>query len=80
MENGDLLQAAEAAGFDVLVTADRNIRYQQNPEGRKTALVVLTQMRWGLVRRMLIEIAAAVVASTDGAFVEVDIPFYAPPS
>ena len=27
--NGELLDAAEAAGFDVLLTTDRNIRYQQ---------------------------------------------------
>jgi hypothetical protein len=36
--NGDLLPAAEGAGFDVLVTADKSIRYQQNLEGRRIAL------------------------------------------
>jgi hypothetical protein len=30
LENGDLLSAAEAAGFDVMITSDQNIRYQQN--------------------------------------------------
>jgi len=29
LENGDLLDAAEAAGFEVLLTTDKNIRYQQ---------------------------------------------------
>jgi hypothetical protein len=37
LENGDLLDAAEAAGFDVLVTSDQNIRYQQNLAARKLA-------------------------------------------
>ena len=39
MRNDDLLRSAEDAGFDVLVTADKNIRYQQNLAGRKIALV-----------------------------------------
>ena len=72
--NGDLLRVAEEAGFDVLVTADKNIRYQQNLEGRKIAVVVLAQLRWRLVRRMLAEIAAAVNACTPGSHTEVEIP------
>ena len=75
LKNGALLSVAEEAGFDVLVTADKNIRYQQNLEGRKIAIVVLTQSRWGLVRRMSIEIAAAVNAAIPGSFAEVEIPF-----
>ena len=75
LQNGDLLRVAEEAGFDVLVTADKNIRYQQNLEVRKIAIVVLTQLRWGLVRRMSVEIAAAVNAATPGSFAEVEIPF-----
>jgi hypothetical protein len=33
LSNGDLLAAAEAAGFDVVITADKNMRYQQNLDG-----------------------------------------------
>lgn len=75
LKNGDLLNFAEAAGFDVMVTSDKSIRYQQNLEGRKIALVVLTVGRWGPVRRMLAEIAAAVDAATPGSYVEVEIPY-----
>jgi hypothetical protein len=32
LKNGELLNAAESAGFDVLLTTDRNMRYQQNIE------------------------------------------------
>ncbi|HEX5007926.1 MAG TPA: hypothetical protein VFV70_12480 [Hyphomonadaceae bacterium] len=41
--NGELLDAAEAAGFDVFVTTDRNIRYQQDLTGAK---------RWRTVKRL----------------------------
>jgi len=74
LKNGDLLVAAEEAGFDVLVTSDKSIKYQQNLKDRKIALVVLTNGRWGSVRRMLPEIAAAVNAATPGSYAEVDIP------
>lgn len=73
-KNGDLLNAAEAAGFDVLVTSDKSIRYQQNLTGRKIALVVLSQGRWRLVRQRLEAIAAAVDAATAGSYTEVEIP------
>jgi len=73
LKNGELLSVAERAGFDVLVTADKNIRYQQNLEGRKIAIVVLTQLRWGLVQGMLPEIAATVNAATPGSYSEVEI-------
>jgi hypothetical protein len=48
LKNGELLTVAEEAGFDVLVTSDKSIRYQQNLEGRKIALVVLTIGAGGL--------------------------------
>ena len=41
LRNGELLDAAEAAGFDVFVTTGRNLRYQQNLAGRKIAIIVL---------------------------------------
>ena len=41
LTNGELLAVAEAAGFDLLVTTDKNLRYQQNLECRKIGVVVL---------------------------------------
>jgi hypothetical protein len=41
LANGALIDAAEQAGFEVMVTTDKNIRYQQNLTARKIALVVL---------------------------------------
>jgi predicted nuclease of predicted toxin-antitoxin system len=40
LSNGDLLAAAETDGFELLVTADKNIRYQQNLTQRKIALLI----------------------------------------
>jgi len=72
--NGELLDAAEAAGFELFLTTDRNIRHQQNLTGRKIAIVVLGKGRWRLIRTRLEEIAATVNAATPGSFAEVEIP------
>jgi hypothetical protein len=73
LRNGDLLAAAEAAGFDVFVTTDRNLPYQQNLAGRKLAIVVLTKARWSLIRLQLVEIKTAVESVAPGSLIEVDI-------
>jgi hypothetical protein len=72
--NGELLDAAEADGFDVFVTTDRNIRYQQKLSSRKIAIVVLGKGRWRLIRKRLTEITAAVAAAIPGSFIEIEIP------
>ena len=74
LRNGELLDAAEAAGFDVFVTTDRNLRHQQNLTGRKISIVVLGKGRWRLIKSRLSAIAAAVAAATPGSFAEVEIP------
>jgi hypothetical protein len=74
LSNGDLLKAAEEAGFDVLLTTDKNLRYQQNLQGRKLAVVVLSNSRWRLVSRALEQIASAVNAAKPGRYTMVDIP------
>ena len=77
LNNGALLNAAEEAGVQLLLTTDRRIRYQQNFAGRKIALVVLTgSTKWSRVRLNFERIAAAVTASTPGSYTEIDIPFH----
>jgi predicted nuclease of predicted toxin-antitoxin system len=73
LTNGDLLAEAERAGFDVLLTADKNMRHQQNLRGRKIALVVLSTPQWPVVRLHIGRIAAAVNAATPGSFIEVNL-------
>jgi hypothetical protein len=57
----------------VLVTADKNIRHQQNLEGRRIALVVLSTPQWPVEKLHLEKIAAAVHAATPGSYVEVEL-------
>lgn len=71
--NGELLDAADAAGFEVFVTTDRNLRHQQNLKSRRIAIVVLTTARWTLIRLQLPAIAAAIDAVKEGSSVEVEI-------
>jgi hypothetical protein len=72
---GELIAVAEAAGFDLLVTTDKNIRYQQNLTGRKIAFVVLGNQQWPILRRYVGRVVAAVNGATPGCYVEVDVPF-----
>lgn len=74
LENGELLKAAEAAAFDVIVTSDQNIVYQQNLAGRKLALVVLGSNIWPIVRSHGAAIAAKVDAATSGSYDFVEMP------
>jgi hypothetical protein len=74
LKNGELLTAAEAAGFEVLLTTDKNIRYQQNLTGRSIAVVVLGNPQWPVLRRHVHRVVAAVNAATPGSYTEVDIP------
>ena len=71
-----MLKAAEAAGFDLLLTTDKRIRYQQNLTNRNIAIVVLGNSTWRVVRLHLDRIAAAANAATPGSYAEVNIPFH----
>jgi predicted GNAT superfamily acetyltransferase len=73
--NGDLLNAAEAAGFEVFVTADKNLRYQQNLTRRNLAIVVIGNAQWRVLRLYVDRVVAAVDAAAAGSYTEVAIPF-----
>src|ERR1700721_2360978 len=74
LKNGELLTAAEAAGFEVLLTTDKNLRYQQNLEGRKIAVVVLGRQQWPQLRIHIQRVIEAIQAATPGSYAEVEIP------
>jgi hypothetical protein len=73
LENGALLDAADNAGFDLLLTCDQNVRYQQNFSSRKLALVVLSSNHWPTLRRVAARIASAVDFVQAGQIVHVDV-------
>ncbi len=75
ISNGQLIANAEEAGLDVLLTADKRIRYQQNLKGRRIAVVVIGNPTWRIPRKHLDRVTAAVNAAAPGSYTEVDIPF-----
>lgn len=75
MSNGALLKAAEEAGFDLLLSTDKNIQYQQNLKDRRIAIVILGNSQRPAVHRYIHRVIAAVDAATPGSYTEVDIPY-----
>jgi hypothetical protein len=73
-ENGDLLRAAEAAGFEALITTDQNLTYQQNLEGRRLAVLVLMTTDWRAIRAHVDYVVAAVGALRPGNYRELAFP------
>jgi glutamate racemase len=71
--NGDLLRLAESHGYDVLVTTDQNLRYQQNLTDRKIGIVVLMTTSWPRLQQRIPDIIAAITSAQGGAYVEVEI-------
>ena len=74
LKNGELLGAAEAQGFQVLVTTDTNLKYQQNLSDRSIAVVVLSTTSWPRIKASAAAIAAAVKSASVGTYAEVSIP------
>ena len=74
LKNGELLDAAERANFEVLVTTDLNLRYQQNLVSRRIAVVVLSTPSWPRVQKAIEKVVKAVGAASPGSYSEVDIP------
>jgi glutamate racemase len=74
LSNGELLNAAEAGGYEVFVTAYRNLQYQQNIADRKVAIVVLSTTSWPRIRKAVPEIVANIASVAAGDFTEIDIP------
>ncbi|MFN0104603.1 MAG: hypothetical protein ACKV2U_21260 [Bryobacteraceae bacterium] len=75
LTNGDLLAVAEEAGFDVVITTDQGIRYQQNLAGRSFALVVIDTNDWTKIRKWRPLVLEALTKIVPGAFIEVEIPY-----
>jgi hypothetical protein len=74
LANGDLLAAAEAAGFDVFVTTDKNLPHQQNLTGRRIAIVVIGYAQWPGLEPHVALVVAAIERAIAGGYEVVDIP------
>lgn len=73
VRNGELLDRAEPQ-FDVLVTTDKNLRYQQNLAGRHIAIVLLPSNQVPMIVKLLPVIERALQSVSAGAFVEIPLP------
>jgi hypothetical protein len=71
--NGELLRVAEEAGFDVLLTTDKNLVYQQSLAGRRIAIVALGRTRWSLIQGAIPRIIRAVEAARPRSYSSVEI-------
>lgn len=74
LKNGALLKAAEEAGFDLFVSADQELNYQQNLKNRRMALLVLSTNNWALIKANIGLIMAAIRAVRPGSYSGVEIP------
>jgi predicted nuclease of predicted toxin-antitoxin system len=74
LKNGDLLQTAESNAFEVFVTTDTNLRYQQNLNQRRIAILVLSTTSWPRIKSHAVEIALAVDQLEPNGFMELSIP------
>ena len=69
VKNGELLKRAEGV-FDAFLTADQQLKYQQNLAGRQLAILVLSTNRWPNVKANTAQIIAAIQALKPGDYVE----------
>ncbi|MGO9338259.1 MAG: hypothetical protein ACLPY1_12205 [Terracidiphilus sp.] len=75
-KNGDLLSAAEDSGYEVLLTGDLSLEFQQNMAGRKIAIVSLTSNSWRIVQNHTVAISAAISNARSGSFSRIDCGKY----
>ena len=74
LENGALIASAESEGFDLLITTDQNLRYQQNLDDRKIAILVLKSTSWPRIKAHLEVVISQVNNTEAGSYEEISIP------
>jgi hypothetical protein len=71
--NGDLLRRSQEAGYELLITTDQNLRYQQNITGRALGILVLMSTSWPRIQFRLTEIVGAINRAHPGSYEEVPV-------
>jgi hypothetical protein len=72
LTNGSLIESAEREGYDVLITTDQNLRYQQNLTQRKIAILVLKTTSWPRIKKSVQKVTEELQKVTPKAFLELD--------
>lgn len=73
IQNGDLIAKAESI-YSVFLTADKNLRYQQNMVGRTLALIIFPTNKLSVVKRLKDELDAALESIAAGKYIELPMP------
>ena len=73
LENGNLLTAAEAVGFDILITSDQNLPYQQSFTTRKIAVLILSTNHWPTIEPEVARVKSAVDFLQAGQVIRLEI-------
>ena len=73
LENGELLKEVEMNGYQVFITTDRNIPYQQNLAEIQFGVVILSKNNWLLIKDKIDEVVDAVRRISPGEIIEVKI-------
>lgn len=71
LENGDLISEAERSGFNLILTTDKNVKYQQNLSERRIAIIVLIEPSWPKLKRRIEEIAPLIDAVEVNGYLEI---------
>jgi predicted nuclease of predicted toxin-antitoxin system len=71
LQNGDLLNAAEEDGYEVLITTDQNLRYQQNLTERKIHILVLCTTSWPRIRNQIDIVVEALLNMPENGYLEI---------
>ena len=69
-KNGDLLRLAESEGFEVFVTTDQNLKYQQNLSARALAIVVLSTTSWPIIQKQTGRVLNVIDTLAHGGYIE----------
>lgn len=73
LENGDLLTAAENSDYQILITTDQNLRYQQNLQNRRISVIILLSTSWPRIRKQTEKIISVLDGMTIGDYLEIPI-------
>ena len=74
LNNGDLIDKAEKQGYNILVTTDQNLRYQQNLTHRTINIAVLMTTSWPRIKDAVIQVRNAIEGLTEtGQYIEIEI-------
>ena len=73
LKNGELISRAENNGFDLFITTDKNLKYQQNLTTRKIAILVLSTTSWPRIKQSIDQITEAIDNMGNQDYIEIDI-------